>query len=54
MNVAVSAQALGQTWHTIRVGFVGTAGRVLAVSLGLALLNAVVVLPLFAGEYSQY
>jgi len=52
--VAVSSQALGQTWHTIRVGFVGTAGRVLAVSLGLALLNAVVVLPLFAGEYSQY
>lgn len=52
--MAVSSQALGQTWHTIRVGFVGTAGRVLAVSLGLALLNAVVVLPLFAGEYSQY
>ena len=52
--MAVSSQALGQTWHTIRVGFVGTAGRVLAVSLGLALLNAVVVLPLFTGEYTQY
>ncbi|KKM75022.1 hypothetical protein LCGC14_1394420 [marine sediment metagenome] len=38
----------------MRVGLVGTAGRVLAVSLGLAFLNAVVVLPLFAGEYSQY
>lgn len=54
MNVAVSSQTLGQTRHTIRVGFVGAAGRVLAVSLGLALLNAVVVLPLFAGEYTQY
>ncbi|TET95319.1 MAG: hypothetical protein E3J29_07050 [Dehalococcoidia bacterium] len=38
----------------MRIGLAGTAGRVLAVSLGLALLNAVVVLPLFAGEYTQY
>ena len=52
--MAVSSQALGQIGHTMRVGLVGTAGRVLAVSLGLAFLNAVVVLPLFAGEYSQY
>ena len=54
MNVAVSAQALGQIGHGIRVGVVGSAGRVLAVSLGLALLNAVVVFPLFTGEYTQY
>ncbi|MFQ5812380.1 MAG: hypothetical protein ACE5I2_04205 [Anaerolineae bacterium] len=54
MNVAVSSQALGQIRHSVRVGLVGTAGRVLAVSLGLALLNAVVVLPLFTGEYTQY
>ena len=55
MNVALSSQALGQKIGlSIRVGLVGAAGRVLAVSLGLALLNAVVVLPLFAGEYTQY
>jgi len=54
LSVAVSSQALGQIRHTVRVGLVDTAGRVLAVSVGLAFLNAVVVLPLFAGEYSQY
>lgn len=55
MNVAVSTQAaLGQMQHSVSIGLVGAAGRVLAVSLGLALLNAVVVLPLFTGEYTQY
>jgi len=52
LNVAVSAQALGQIGHSVRLGLVGS--RVLAVSLGLALLNALVVLPLFTGEYTQY
>ncbi len=54
MNVAVSSQTLGQIRHGVSFGLTGTVGRVLAVSLGLALLNTVIVLPLFAGEYTQY
>ena len=52
--MAVSSQAIGQVRHSVSFGLAATAGRVLAVSLGLALLNTVIVLPLFAGEYTQY
>lgn len=54
MNVAVSSQALGQIRHGVSFGLTATAGRVLAISLGLALLNTVIVFPLFNGEYTQY
>jgi len=52
--VAVSSQAIRQIRPSVSFGLTATAGRVLAISLGLALLNTVIVLPLFSGEYTQY
>lgn len=52
--MAVTSQAIGQIRTSASFILTATAGRVLAVSLGLALLNTVIVLPLFAGEYTQY
>ena len=52
--MAVSSRAIGRVRPSVSFGLTATAARVLAVSLGLALLNAVIVLPLFSGEYTQY
>ena len=52
--MAVSSQAIGRIRPSVSFGLTSTAGRVLAISLGLVLLNTVIVLPLFAGEYTQY
>ena len=52
--MAVSSQTVWQIRHSVSFGLTATAGRVLAISLGLALLNTVIVLPLFTGEYTQY